>query len=78
MSDKKNTKPILPWENSELEKMLLELIAHGAETAKIDFKVEMVQKSWNHIESYIFETYELLEGFKTIRKNLEIGPVVVT
>lgn len=41
MSGSQKTKPILPWENSELETMLLELISHGAETSKIDFKSEL-------------------------------------
>jgi hypothetical protein len=32
---------ILPWENEELEQLLRNLIAHGTEAAKIDFKAEI-------------------------------------
>lgn len=32
---------ILPWTRPELEKMLRELIAHGTEAAKVDFKAEI-------------------------------------
>ncbi|NNM83936.1 ATP-binding protein [Candidatus Parcubacteria bacterium] len=32
---------ILPWNNEDLKKVLLELIAHGAEAAKVDFKAEL-------------------------------------
>ncbi|HVX90934.1 MAG TPA: ATP-binding protein [Candidatus Paceibacterota bacterium] len=32
---------ILPWNNGELEKLLRGLIAHGTETAKVDFKAEV-------------------------------------
>jgi hypothetical protein len=32
---------ILPWTRPELEKMLRELVAHGTEAAKVDFKMEI-------------------------------------
>lgn len=32
---------ILPWNNGELEKLLRDLIAHGTEAAKVDFKAEI-------------------------------------
>jgi hypothetical protein len=38
---RKQMQAILPWENDELEKLLQNLIAHGTETAKIDFKSEI-------------------------------------
>lgn len=41
MSKKQLIQEILPWTNSELEALLQELISHGAETAKIDFKTEI-------------------------------------
>lgn len=34
-------KTILPWDNAELEELLSELIAHGTEAAKVDFKLEV-------------------------------------
>jgi hypothetical protein len=34
--------------------------------------VEMVQKSWNQLEKYVFETYELLSGKKKLNDKLEI------
>lgn len=37
----KDTQQILPWNNGELEKLLRELIAHGTEAAKFDFKAEI-------------------------------------
>lgn len=36
-----NTQPILPWDNTKLEQLLRELIAHGTEAIKIDFKSEL-------------------------------------
>lgn len=35
------TEEILPWKNNELEAILRELIAHGTEAAKVDFKSEI-------------------------------------
>src|SRR5438034_10914531 len=32
---------ILPWGNPELETLLLDLIAHGSEAGKLDFKLEI-------------------------------------
>src|SRR5258708_33063354 len=40
MTEKNNTQ-ILPWANNALETLLLDLIAHGTEAAKIDFKAEI-------------------------------------
>src|SRR5216683_8450280 len=37
----KRTQEILPWSSAELEKLLRELIAHGTEAAKVDFKAEI-------------------------------------
>lgn len=41
MNKKKLTQEILPWTNEELESILKEVIAHGSEMAKIDFKAEI-------------------------------------
>lgn len=41
MSTKQPIQEILPWSNAELEKLLRDLIAHGTETAKVDFKAEI-------------------------------------
>lgn len=38
---KKRTQEILPWNNGEIETMLKEVISHGTEIAKIDFKTEI-------------------------------------
>ena len=38
---KKTTQEILPWTNGELEALLIEVISHGTEVAKIDFKTEI-------------------------------------
>lgn len=37
----KDISQLIPWNNGELETLLLGLIAHGTETAKIDFKAEI-------------------------------------
>lgn len=34
--------------------------------------MEMVRKSWNRLETYILETYELLNGDNTLGKGLEV------
>ena len=34
--------------------------------------VEMVRKSWNRLETYILENYELLSGKKQLGKGLEV------
>jgi hypothetical protein len=36
---------ILPWNNSELEQLLKDLVAHGTEAAKVDFKTEIEANS---------------------------------
>lgn len=41
MSKKRLTQEILPWNNGELETLLREVILHGTEVAKIDFKTEI-------------------------------------
>ena len=38
---KKTTQEILPWTNGEIEALLIEVILHGTEVAKIDFKTEI-------------------------------------
>ena len=38
---KKDKQQILPWSNEELETLLKDLIAHGTETSKVDFKAEL-------------------------------------
>lgn len=41
MKKKRSLQEILPWNSTELEKLLRDLIAHGTETAKVDFKAEI-------------------------------------
>ena len=38
---KKTTQEILPWTNGEMETLLMGVISHGTEIAKIDFKTEI-------------------------------------
>jgi hypothetical protein len=45
MVKKQSEQEILPWSNVELEKLLRDFIAHGAETSKVDFKSEIETKT---------------------------------
>ena len=48
MDSKKQTQKILPWDNDELRKLLEDLISHGTETAKVDFKAEIETTTPEH------------------------------
>jgi hypothetical protein len=39
--DPESTSRLLPWTNHELEALLKDLIAHGTEAAKADYKAEL-------------------------------------
>lgn len=41
-ADDKQIQEILPWSSEELEDVLIRLISHGSEAAKVDFKTEII------------------------------------
>jgi hypothetical protein len=41
-ANKKQIQEILPWSSEELEDILIKLISHGSEAAKVDFKTEII------------------------------------
>jgi hypothetical protein len=45
MKSEKQISEFLPWNNGELESQLREVIDHGTETSKIDYKLEIIMNS---------------------------------
>lgn len=62
---KKSTQEILPWNNEELEALLKEVISHGTETSKIDFKSEIETSTTEQKNELLKDITAIANSFDT-------------